>query len=157
MGFIKKGKKKTRIQATTRSAKNELGPDEGEVSELKGLLNRLNKSQKLTEFVKSTDWKQRCTLLLELIYQHFDGRRTAEELVKHDVIKYVLAEVTEDFNEVFEALQAKYPRMNLSSSVQGYLIHVRNLIKEETDFEYPDEILYITGTMIIDKFNGPMD
>ena len=50
MGFIKKGKKKTRIQATTRSAKNGLGPNEDEVSELKDVLKRLNKSQKLTEF-----------------------------------------------------------------------------------------------------------
>ncbi len=157
MRFIKKAKKKTRIQATTRSAKNELGPVEDEVSELKDVLKGLNKSQRLTEFVKSTDWKQRCTLLLELIYQHFDGRRTAEELIKHDVINYVAAEVTEDFKEVFKAIQAKYPRMNLNSTVQGYLIHVQNLIKEETDFEYPDEILYIAGTMIIGKFNGLMD
>jgi hypothetical protein len=73
------------------------------------------------------------------------------------VIDYIAAEVTEDFREVFEALQAKYPRMHLNSTVQGYLIHVQNLIKEETDFEYPDEILYIAGTMIIDKFNGSMD
>jgi hypothetical protein len=157
MGFVKKGKQTTRVQDTTRRAKNALGPAEDEASELKDVLKRLNKSQRLTEFVKSTDWKQRCTLLLELIYQHFNGRRTAEELIKHDVIDYVAAEVTEDFKEVFEAIQAKYPRMNLNSTVQGYLVHVQNLIKEEKDFEYPDEILYIAGTMIIDKFNGPMD
>jgi hypothetical protein len=92
-----------------------------------------------------------------LICQHFDGHRTAEELISHEVINYVAVEVTEDFKEVYQALQVKYPRMDLNSSVHGYLIHVQNLIKEETDFEYPDEILYIAGTMIIGKFKGFMD
>ena len=102
-------------------------------------------------------WKQRCTLLFELIYQHFDGRGTAEELISHDVINYVAVEVTEDFKEVFEAMQAKYPSMDLNSSVHGYLIHVQNLIKEGTDFEYPNEILYLAETMIAGKFKGFMN
>ncbi|MGD9039794.1 MAG: hypothetical protein PVH82_09185 [Desulfobacteraceae bacterium] len=131
--------------------------DDGALSELRDALKRLYKSPDLTEFFKSTDWKQRCTLFFELIYQHFDGRRTAEELIKHDVIKYVADEVTEDFKEVYEALQAKYPRMHLNSAVKGYLIHVQNLIKRETDFEYPDEILYIAGTIIIGKLKGFTD
>jgi len=157
MGFIKKGKQTTRVQDTTRSAKNELGPHEDEVSELKDVLKRLNKFQELVEFVQKRDWKQRCTLLFELIYQHFDGRKTAEELISHEVIDYVTAEITEDFKEVFEAIQAKYPNINLNSSVHGYLIHAQNLIKEETGFEYPDDIVQIAGTMIIAKFNGFMN
>lgn len=157
MGFIKKRKKKISIEDTNRTAKYKLSCDDEALSELKGALKGLNRLEEPTEFVKSTNWKQRCTLLFELIYQYFDGRATAEELTRHAVIDYIAAEVTEDFREVFEALQAKYPRMHLNSTVQGYLIHVQNLIKEETDFEYPDEILYIAGTMIIGKFNGSMD
>ena len=120
-------------------------------------LKGLNKLEELMEFVKSRDWKQRCTLLFELIYQHFDGRRTAEELISHDVINYVAVEVTEDFKEVFKAMQAKYPSVDLNSSVHGYLIHVQNLIKEGTDFEYPNEILYLAETMIAGKFKGFMN
>jgi hypothetical protein len=154
MGFMKKGKKKIGKKGTLGPAKDKLGQDGEALSELKGALKRLNKFEELPEFVKSRDWKQRCTLLFELIHQHFDGQKTAEELLGHDVINYVAVEVTEDFKEVFEAIQAKYPRINLNSSVQGYLIHVQNLIREETDFEYPDEILYIAGTMIAGKFKG---
>jgi hypothetical protein len=157
MGFIKKGKEKLSIEDTIKTANNRLGHDGEELSELKGALKGLKRLEEPTEFVKSTDWKQRCTLLFELIHQHFDGRGTAEELIRHEVINYVAVEVTEDFKEVYEAIQAKYPRMNLNSTVHGYLIHVQNLIKEETDFEYPDEILYLAGTMIIGKFNGSMD
>jgi hypothetical protein len=101
MGFIKKGKEKLSIEDTIKTANDRLGHDGEELSEL----------------VKSTDCKQRCTLLFELIYQHFHGRGTAEELIRHDVIHYVAVEVTEDFKEVFEAIQATYPRMNLNSSV----------------------------------------
>jgi hypothetical protein len=154
MKFIKKGKEKVSTEDTIKTANNRLGHDGEELSELKGALKGLHSFEELTEFFKSTDWKQRCTLLFELIHQHFDGRQTAEELIRHDVINYVAVEVTEDFKEVFEPIQAKYPLMNLNSSVQGYLIHVQNLIMEETDFEYPDEILYIAGTMIIAKFKG---
>ena len=157
MGFIKEGKKKTRIQAITRSAKKELGRDEEDFSELKDALTRLNKFQELVEFVQNRDWKQRCTLLFELICQHFDGRKTAEELISLYLINYFAVEVTEDFKEVFEAIQAKYPNMDLNSSVHGYLIHAQNLIKEETGFEYPDEIIHIAGTMIIGKLKGFMN
>jgi hypothetical protein len=157
MGFIKKGKEKTGIENTIGTAKDKLCHDEEALSQLRGALKGLNRLKGLTGFVESTDWKERCTLLFELICQHFDGHRTAEELISHEVINYVAVEVTEDFKEVYQALQVKYPRMDLNSSVHGYLIHVQNLIKEETDFEYPDEILYIAGTMIIGKFNGPMD
>ena len=73
------------------------------------------------------------------------------------MINYVAVEVTEDFKEVFEAIQAKYPSRDLNSSVHGYLIHVQNLIKEETDFEYPNEILYLAGNMIVGKFKGFMN
>lgn len=157
MGFIKKGKNKISIEDTIETAKDKLGQDDEELSELKDALKGLNKLEKLMEFVKSRGWKQRCTLLFELIYQHFDGRGTAEELISHDVINYVAVEVTEDFKEVFEAMQAKYPSMDLNSSVHGYLIHVQNLIKEGTDFEYPNEILYLAETMIAGKFKGFMN
>jgi hypothetical protein len=143
MGIIKKGKERIGIESTIGTAKDKLCHDEVALSELKGA-------------VESTDWKERCTLLFELICQHFDGRKTAEELISHEVINYVAVEVLEDFKEVFQAIQAKYPSMDLNSSVHGYLIHVQNLIKEEKDFEYPDEILYIAGTMIIGKFKGFM-
>jgi hypothetical protein len=137
-----------------RTAKDKLRCDDDAHSELKDALKRLKKSQDLTDFVKSTDWKQRCTLLFELIYQHFDGRETAEELIRHEVIDYLASEVTEDFGQVFEAIQAKYPHMHLNSAAHGYLIHVQNLIKEERDFEYPDEIVSIAGSLIIGKFKG---
>jgi hypothetical protein len=156
MGFIKKGKKKISLEDTVGTAKDKLSCDDEALWEIKGALKGLHRLEDLTEFVKSTDWKQRCTLLFELIWQHFDGRGTAEELIRHDVINYIAAEVTEDFKEVFEAIQAKYPGMDLNSSVHGSLIHVQNLIKEETDFEYPDEILYIAGNMIIGKLKGVM-
>jgi hypothetical protein len=157
MRFGKEDMKKTRIQVAKESAKNEFGRHEYVLSELKNALKRLYRSPDLTEFFKSTNWKQRCTLLFELIYQHFHGRETAEELMRQDAINYVAVEVTEDFKEVFEAIQTKYPRMHLNSAVHGYLIHLQNLIQQETGFEYPDEILYIAGTMIIGKFNGLMD
>lgn len=157
MGFIKKGKKKISTEDTMRTAKDKLGCDDEALSELKHALKRLNKSQELIDFVKSTDWKQRCTLLFELICQHFDGRGTAEELISLYMINYVAIEVTEDFKEVFEAIKAKYPSVDLNSSVHGYLIHAQNLIKEETEFEYPNEIVYIAGTMIIGKFEGFMN
>jgi hypothetical protein len=157
MGFIKKAKMKISIEDTIKTANDRLGHDGEELSELKDALKGLNKFEELMDFVKSRDWKQRCRLLFELIYRHFDGRGTAEEVISHDVINYVAVEVTEDFKEVFEAIQAKYPSMDLNSPVHGYLIHVQNLIKEETDFEYPDEILYIAGTMIIGKFKGFMN
>jgi hypothetical protein len=156
MGIIKKGKERIGIESTIGTAKGKLCHDEVALSELKGALKGLNRLEGLTAFVESTDWKERCTLLFELICQHSDGRKTAEELISHEVINYVAVEVTEDFKEVFQAIQAKYPSMDLNSSVHGYLIHVQNLIKEEKDFEYPDEILYIAGTMIIGKFKGFM-
>lgn len=152
MGFVKKGDRKTRAGDTVRTAKENLGRDGEGPWELRDALKRLNNSQKLKKFVKSTDWKQRCTLLFELICQHFDGRGTAEELISLHVINYVAVEVTEDFREVFEAIQAKYSSMDLNSSVHGYLIHAQKLIKEETGFEYPDEIVYTAGTMVIGKF-----
>lgn len=154
MGFSKKRREKISLQDTIGTAKDELGPDDDEVLEPKGAWKGLHRLDEVIEFVKSTDWKQRCTLLFELIDQHLDRRRTAEELIRHEVINYVAVEVTEDFKEVFEAIQAKYPNVDLNGTVHGYLIHVQKLIKEETDFEYPDEILYIAGTMIIDKFRG---
>jgi hypothetical protein len=157
MGSIKKGKKKISIGDTIGTAKDKSGCDDEALWEIKNALKGFKRLEELTEFVKSTDWKQRCTLFFELIYQHFDGRGTAEELIRHAVIDYIAAEVTEDFREVFEAIQAKYPRMHLNSSVHGYLTHVQNLIKEETDVEYPDEILYLAGTMIIGKFKGFMN
>ncbi len=151
MGFVKKGNKKI------RTGKDKLGHDDETLSELKGALQKLNKFQELVEFVQDRDWKQRCTLLFELICQHFDGRKTAEELISLYLINYFAVEVTEDFKEVFEAIQAKYPNMDLNSSVHGYLIHAQSLIKEETGFEYPDEIIDIAGTMIIGKFKGFMN
>ena len=140
-----------------RTAKDKLGHDDEALSELKDMLKRLYKSQELAEFVKSTDWKQRCTLLFELINQNFEGRETADELIRDDVINYVAVEVTEDFKEVFRAIQAKYPRMHLNSAVHGYLIHAQNVAKEETGLEYSDIILDIARSMIIGKFNGLMD
>jgi hypothetical protein len=153
----KKRTKKTRIEVAEGSAKIDFGRHEDGLSELNGALKRLYRSPDLAEFFKTTNWKQRCTLLFELIYQHSGGRETAEELIRQDVINYVAVEVTEDFKEVFEAIQKKYPRLHLSSTVHGYLIHLQSLIREETDFEYPEEILYIAGTMIIGKLNGIMD
>ncbi len=92
-----------------------------------------------------------------MIYQHFDGWGTAAALISHEVINYTAVEVTKDFKQAFEAIQAKYPSVDLNGSVNGYLFHVKNLIKEETGFEYPNEILYTAGSMIIGKFKGFMN
>jgi hypothetical protein len=157
MRFSKKRRGNMGLEETIGAAKHEFRLYDDKVSELKGALKGLHRLDEITEFVKGTDWKQRCTLLFELIYQHFDGQRTAEELIRHDVIDYVAVEVTEDFKEVFQAIQAKYPGMGLNGSLHGYLIHVQKLIKEETGFGYPDEILHIAGTMIMGKFRGSVE
>ena len=140
-----------------RDAKDKLSCDDRVLAEVKGALKRPHRFQEVTEFVKSTNWKQRCTLLFELIDKYFDGRKTAQELMRHDVIDYVAFEVTQDFKEVFQAILRKYPRMHLNSTVHGYLIHVQNLIKKERGFKYPDDILYIAGTIIIGKLKNFKD
>ncbi len=146
-----------RIEDAMRKAKDKLSCDERVLAEVKGALKRPHRLQEVTEFVKSTNWQQRCTLLFELIDKYFDDRKTAQGLTRHAAIDYVAFEVTQDFKEVFQAILKKYPRMHLNSTVHGYLIHVQNLIKKEMGFKYPDDILYVARTIIIGKFESLRD